>query len=92
MANGATLVRNTRQNSGQAPGGPTKPVSLGLITFRLAVMEVSPPPLPMVLTSRITTPTIMMIPKTTSIMVIDLYPPSTRYTAVNSPMKTRASV
>ena len=72
MPRGATLVRNTRQNRGHQPGGPTGPVRSGSIADSAAVMAARPPPASSVKPSRMDTPTSMIMPKITSIMVMDL--------------------
>ena len=90
MANGATLVSATSANKCHHPGGPTGAVSLGSIVASVSEILSSPPPALMVKPASNNTPIVMIMPKITSIMVIDLYPPMVMYMAVNTPMKATA--
>ena len=72
MAKGATLVRKTRANSGQAPGGPTAAVSRGSMAARPEVKGPIPPAFWSVLPKSTAEPRHMIIPNMTSIMVMDL--------------------
>jgi len=72
MANGATDVRKISDKRGTMPGGPMGPASLGSILLSPERIFGIPPPLLMVNQRRIITPTVIIIPNTTSIIAIDL--------------------
>jgi len=72
IANGATLVRNTSENSGHHPGGPTAEVSFGSIEFSFAEIFARPPEPEIVKIIIMITPNTIMMPKKVSSDAIDL--------------------
>jgi len=72
MASGGTLMSITSDTSGIIPGGPTGATRRGSIAFMRSTTAASPPAFSTQVNTSATTPTVIIMPKITSMKAMDL--------------------